>query len=104
MRFATDQFYFKDPQAMETLFAGVPEAISNTLTIAEQCNVKLDFDQYHLPRYAPPAGTTAKEYLRQLCEEGLAAPFPGRGRRQFYASAWNMNWARSRRWALSVIF
>ena len=59
MRFATDQFYFKEPQAMKTVFAWAPEAVSNTLLIAEQCNLKLDFDQYHLPRYEVPEGTTA---------------------------------------------
>ena len=76
MRFATDQFYFKSGQDMQTLFAEVPEAISNTLTIAEQCQLKLDFDKYHLPRYAVPAGIGAKEYLHQLCEEGFLRRFP----------------------------
>ena len=63
MRFATDQFYFKEPEAMKTVFAWAPEAVSNTLLIAEQCNLKLDFDQYHLPRYEVPEGTSAQSYL-----------------------------------------
>ncbi|MBF0504684.1 MAG: DNA polymerase III subunit alpha [Candidatus Omnitrophica bacterium] len=76
MRFATDQFYFKEAEAMNKVFEGVPQAISNTLAIAEQCNVKLDFDQYHLPRYDVPAGNSAKEYLHQLCEKGCQRRFP----------------------------
>jgi len=76
MRFATDQFYFKEPEAMKTIFAGTPEAVSNTLLIAEQCNLKLDFDQYHLPRYEVPEGASAAGYLHQLCEKGLLKRYP----------------------------
>ena len=76
MRFATDQFYFKEPEAMKTIFDGVPEAVSNTLLIAEQCNLKLDFDQYHLPRYEVPEGTSAQSYLLALCEKGMLRRYP----------------------------
>ncbi len=77
MRFATDQFYFKEPEAMKTVFAWAPEAISNTLLIAEQCNLKLDFDQYHLPRYEVPEGLNAQSYLLGLCEKGMHRRYPG---------------------------
>jgi DNA polymerase-3 subunit alpha len=76
MRFATDQFYFKGPQDMETLFAWAPEAVSNTLAIAEQCNVKLDFSQYHLPHYDVPGGKSPGAYLLELCEKGLLKRYP----------------------------
>jgi len=76
MRFATDQFYFKEPGAMKTLFAWAPQAVSNTLLIAEQCNLKLDFDQYHLPRYQVPDGQEARSYLLGLCEKGLQRRYP----------------------------
>jgi len=76
MRFATDQFYFKEPQDMKTIFAWAPESVSNTLLIAEQCNLKLDFDQYHLPRYEVPEGTSAQSYLQALCEKGMLRRFP----------------------------
>ena len=76
MRFATDQFYFKDPQAMKTVFAGVSGAISNTLLIAEQCDLKLDFGQYHLPRYEVPGGKTDQAYLLELCEKGILRRYP----------------------------
>ncbi len=76
MRFATDQFYFKEPQAMCAVFASLPEAVSNTLLIAEQCNVKLDFDQYHLPRYEVPKDSSPKAYLLELCEKGMKRRYP----------------------------
>ncbi|MCX7927583.1 MAG: DNA polymerase III subunit alpha [Candidatus Omnitrophica bacterium] len=71
MRLSTDQFYFKSPQEMKALFSEVPQAIHNTLEIASRCNLELDFNTVHLPRYEPPEGKTKEEYLRQLCEEGL---------------------------------
>ena len=76
MRFATDQFYFKEAEAMKTAFEGIPEAVSNTLLIAEQCHLKLDFDQYHLPRYEVPEGTSSQAYLLALCEKGLLKRYP----------------------------
>lgn len=71
MKFASDNFYFKTPQEMASQFRWAPQAVRNTLEIAEKCNLKLDFDQYHLPRYDPPEGKTKEAYLRELCEEGL---------------------------------
>ncbi len=71
MKFDTDQFYFKSAEEMGQYFAAVPEAIQNTLAIAEKINLKLDFDQYHLPRYETPVGKSKEEYLRELCREGF---------------------------------
>jgi len=77
MRFATDQFYFKEPEAMKSMFSWAPESISNSLLIAEQCNLKLDFDQYHLPVYEVPEGKSAKSYLLELCDKGLLRRYAG---------------------------
>ena len=75
MRFQTDEFYFKSPQEMKKLFQDIPEAISNTVEIAQRCNLELDFNQIHLPKYEPPVGYTKEEYLRKLCDEGLKDRF-----------------------------
>jgi len=75
MRFQTDEFYFKSPQEMKKLFQDIPEAISNTLEIAQRCNLELDFTQIHLPKYEPPVGYVKEEYLRKLCDEGLKERF-----------------------------
>ncbi|MBF0511389.1 MAG: DNA polymerase III subunit alpha, partial [Candidatus Omnitrophica bacterium] len=76
MRFATDQFYFKSAQEMQSLFAHLPSAISNTLRIADSCELKLNFDQYHLPRYDVPGGQAPQSYLEALCQEGFKKRYP----------------------------
>ncbi len=64
-------YYLRSPQEMYDLFREVPEALNNTLEIAERCNVNLDFTEYHLPHFDVPDGHTEESYLRHLCEQGL---------------------------------
>ncbi len=71
MRMTDDSYYLRTPDEMKELFAEVPEAISNTLLIADQCDVDLSSKEYHLPIFPVPEGHTAQTYLRQLCDEGL---------------------------------
>lgn len=71
MKFTGDQFYFKSPKEMAELFSYVPEAIENTVKIAERCNVNFEFDVMHLPEYDIPADYSKDEYLRNLCLKGL---------------------------------
>jgi DNA polymerase-3 subunit alpha len=70
MRMSDDSYYLRTPHEMSQLFAEVPEALSNTLLIAERCNVDLRFKGYHLPDFPVPEGFTAQSYLRYLCEQG----------------------------------
>ncbi|MGI6730893.1 MAG: DNA polymerase III subunit alpha [Anaerovoracaceae bacterium] len=72
MSFPNDQFYLKSEHEMRQLFADLPEAIENTEKIAKRCNVELDFSQMHLPDYQAPNGKNNSQYLRELCEQGLA--------------------------------
>lgn len=71
MRFETEEFYIKSPEEMADLFEYIPEAIENTVKIAQRCNVDFDFDTRHLPAYAVPDGKDAFEYLTELCTAGL---------------------------------
>lgn len=71
MSFGTNEFYIKSPEEMEALFGYVPEALENTVRIAERCQVDFDFNTRHLPSYDVPDGMTAPEYLNKLCREGL---------------------------------
>ncbi len=80
MRFPNDQFYLKSMGEMEKLFANIPEAVSNTQIIAEQCNVELKFGELHLPEYVAPAGYDNASYLRKLCYEGM---------KDRYGDSWN---------------
>lgn len=71
MRMSVDSFYLRSPEEMAGLFSEVPTALTNTLEIAERCDVDLTSKGYHLPRFPVPPGYTAETYLRELCEEGL---------------------------------
>ena len=71
MRFANDEFYLKSESEMMELFPEHPEAIENSHKIAERCNVEFEFGEYHLPEFMPPEGMTNKDYLRDLCYDGL---------------------------------
>lgn len=75
MCLSTDEFYFKSPEEMSRVFAEIPEALTNTLKIAEQCDVTIEFGEYHLPVFDPPEKKTQKVYLRELCEQGLRERF-----------------------------
>ena len=70
--FETDEFYFKSTEEMARLFSAYPEAIENTVRIAEKCELELDFDAVHLPHFPCPDGLSSAEYLRKLTERGLA--------------------------------
>jgi DNA polymerase-3 subunit alpha len=66
----TDQMYLKSPEEMERLFSDHPESLSNTIRIAEMCNVDLSFKGFHLPEYDVPEGYTSQTYLEHLCKVG----------------------------------
>jgi DNA polymerase-3 subunit alpha len=76
MRMAGDTYYLRSPEEMNSLFAEVPEALANTLLIAERCNVDLSPKGYHLPVFSVPSGTTPEAYMRSLCEEGFSRLYP----------------------------
>ncbi len=70
-RMTDETYYLRTPQEMAEIFKEVPEALSNTLLIAERVNVDLSPKGYHLPVFEVPPGCTVETYLRSLCEEGL---------------------------------
>lgn len=70
MRMTDDSYFLRSPAEMTRLFAEVPSSLSNTLLIAERCNVNLGFKGYHLPEFTVPEGYTGESYLRSLCEAG----------------------------------
>ncbi len=78
MRMSDPSYYLRSPQEMQDIFTAVPEAISNTMLIAERCNVDLTPEGYHLPVFPVPEGFTAETYLRHLCEEGLTRRYGSR--------------------------
>ncbi len=72
LRFETNEFYLKSPEEMRRLFRGeLPDAMDNTLLVAEMVDLKLAFDQLRLPHFPVPEGETATTWLRKECERGL---------------------------------
>lgn len=71
MSYTNEDYSFRSPEQMKKSFAHIPEAIINTLKIAEMCNVELDLKTTHLPFYELPLGVTAEDYLADLCLQGL---------------------------------
>ena len=76
MKFETEEFYIKDADEMAALFPNHPEALANTVKIAERCQVEFEFGKYHLPEFDVPEGYTALQYLQKLCDEGFAVRYP----------------------------
>ncbi|MDR4506724.1 MAG: DNA polymerase III subunit alpha [Candidatus Brocadiaceae bacterium] len=75
LRFDTDEFYFKNAHEMHAIFPHLPEAIENTVKIADRCTVEMTFGKLRLPRFTPPQGMTNSVYLRKLCEEGAVKKY-----------------------------
>lgn len=71
LEFATQEFYIKSRDEMETLFGAWPEALENTVKIADMCNVEFEFGKTKLPLFTAPAGEDNETYFRRLCLEGL---------------------------------
>ena len=72
MRFDTEELYVKSPEEMSEYFSAFPDAIENTVKIAEQCNVEFEFGHTILPNYdVPPEYPTHYDFLKELCDKGL---------------------------------
>ena len=71
MSFDTNEFYLKTAEEMNEAFAPWPEAIPNTLEIAERCNVEIQLGELLLPRFPTPDGSEPVEMLRRVAAEGL---------------------------------
>ena len=72
MKFETDELYVKSPEEMSEYFKNVPDAIENTVKIADKCNVEFEFGHTILPNYDVPEGfTTHYDYLKKLCDDGI---------------------------------
>ncbi len=75
MQYPKDEFYFKSPKEMIALFKETPEAIENTLKIAERCELELEFGKLNLPEYPIPESNTLETYLDERSREGLKKRF-----------------------------
>jgi len=84
--FPSHEFYFKSEAEMQSLFHDIPEALTNTLLVAEKCDLKFDFSIKHYPVYHPPGlkenfteadrKQAAEEYLAELCDKAIPRRYP----------------------------
>src|SRR5688500_9405403 len=80
MQYVPEQFYLRSQAEMAALFKEVPEAVKNTIEIAEKCNVNIEFGKLHYPVFDPPEHFTREGYLRQWLAEGLQKRYGIHGR------------------------
>ena len=76
MRYEGGQYYLKSPDEMAELFPYAPQALENTVKIANRCNVEIEFGVTKLPKFAVPEGFTSWTYLNYLCYEGIKKRYP----------------------------
>jgi DNA polymerase-3 subunit alpha len=81
-RFSREQ-YFKTRAQMATLFADLPQALANTLAVAERCNLQLTLGKPRLPDFPTPGGVPIEQHFRGASRDGLewrlAQLFPDEG-------------------------
>src|SRR6185437_5315255 len=80
MKYPEQLFYLRTPEEMKARFAEIPEAIQNTLEVAEKCNLEIEFGKLHYPVFYPPEAYTREGYLRHLLAEGLFRRYTLRAR------------------------
>lgn len=72
----TDEYYFKSPSEMEKIFSRVPQALKNSIEIAEKCNLELNLGEIHLPAYPLPSSYSAADYLKNFAWKALKNIIP----------------------------
>jgi DNA polymerase-3 subunit alpha len=80
MRYQPQQFYLRSAEEMKARFSETPDAVKNTLEVAEKCNLEIEFGKLHYPVFDPPPNETREGYLRALLTEGLAKRYTIRAR------------------------
>lgn len=64
-------FYLKTPEEMTEIFKDIPEAVTNSVKIADMCNVELSLGNWIMPKFDVPNGLTPGDYLKQLINERI---------------------------------
>lgn len=75
LKFPSTEFYLKTYEEMQAVFPADPDALANTLEVAEKCNYDFSFGHYLFPKYIVPDGLTPEDYIRKLVMQGLTQKF-----------------------------
>jgi DNA polymerase-3 subunit alpha len=76
LRYTGDQFFLKTAEQMAAVFPDYPDALRNTMLVAERCNVTIPTGQNHLPSFGVPDGFTLDDYFDHVAREGFAVRLP----------------------------
>ncbi len=83
MKFGTNELYFKSPYEMKEAFKEVPDAVKNTILIAERCNLDFKLGRSLLPKYDLPDNVSPDSYLSEIALNGLNSKFKGSPPKQY---------------------
>ncbi|MFB6467708.1 DNA polymerase III subunit alpha [Cytobacillus sp. Hz8] len=75
-RLESDEYYLKTANEMAELFSSIPNALENTLHIAEKCNVMIEIGKKSLPKYPTKDGQASYDLLEDLCYQGFQVRYP----------------------------
>lgn len=81
LKMSTNNFYLKSGREMLESFASCPEAISESIKIADRCDIQLELGKRFFPNFVPPDGKSSDEYLREICLAGLKRRYEGNPKR-----------------------
>src|SRR5688572_14714138 len=76
LRYTGDQFFLKSAEQMAAVFNDYPDALRNTMLVAERCNVTIPTGQNHLPSFGVPDGFALDDYFEHVAREGFAQRLP----------------------------
>lgn len=82
MTYMGEDFSFRTPEEMKFSFQNHPEVISNSLKIANECNVTIELGKISLPHFEVPSGKSADDFLRELAFQGISYRYPGQENNQ----------------------
>ncbi|TSC82012.1 MAG: DNA polymerase III subunit alpha [Parcubacteria group bacterium Gr01-1014_20] len=74
---SADDFSLNSPEEMMEKFKDIPEAVENTVKIADRCKVEIELGKVLLPNFQKPDGKSANQYLEELIAERMSSRFPG---------------------------
>lgn len=77
MKMQGTDYYLKSTEEMEALFAHVPDALENTVQVAQKCNVEIPLGNVIFPKFEIPQGETTETYTKKLAFERLEKYYPG---------------------------
>lgn len=72
----TPTFFLRSPDEMQRIFADLPDAVTNTVKVADACDIQIELGKWHFPQIEIPSGKTAPDYLRELTRARLPDRYP----------------------------